>query len=80
MSTAVLVGTSALVITPQALAQTSDDELDRVEVEEIIVTGSRIKRAGVDTFRIRNGQARLTLSGPVRTRGFSIGCSGRTMH
>lgn len=39
MSTAVLVGTSALVITPQALAQTSDDELDRVEVEEIIVTG-----------------------------------------
>jgi len=50
MSTAVLIGTSALVTTPQALAQTSDDELDRVEVEEIIVTGSRIKRAGVDTF------------------------------
>ncbi len=50
MSTAVLIGTSALAITPQALAQTSDDDLGSVEVEEIIVTGSRIKRAGVDTF------------------------------
>ena len=46
-----LIGASALAITPQSFAQqTSDDELDSVEVEEIIVTGSRIKRAGVDTF------------------------------
>ena len=51
VSAAVLIGASALAITPQAFAQqTGDDELDTVEVEEIIVTGSRIKRAGVDTF------------------------------
>ena len=47
-----LIGTSALAVTPQAFAQdeTPDDELANVEIEEIIVTGSRIKRAGVDTF------------------------------
>lgn len=50
MGTAVLIGASTLAITPQAFAQTSDDDLDSVEVEEIIVTGSRIKRVGVDTF------------------------------
>ena len=50
MSASVLIGASTLALTPQAFAQTEDDELDSVEVEEIIVTGSRIKRAGVDTF------------------------------
>ena len=50
MSAGVLIGSSTLALTPQAFAQTSDEDLDSVEVEEIVVTGSRIKRAGVDTF------------------------------
>ena len=50
MSAGVLVGSSTLALTPQVFAQTSDEDLDSVEVEEIVVTGSRIKRAGVDTF------------------------------
>jgi len=51
VSVAMLIGTSALSMSPRAFAQqTGDDELDSVEIEEIIVTGSRIKRAGVDTF------------------------------
>jgi iron complex outermembrane receptor protein len=43
MGTGVLIWTSALAFTPQALAQEGADQ----EVEEITVTGSRIKR---DTF------------------------------
>ncbi len=51
MSTSVLIGASTLAFAPLAFAQEEDaDDLDEVEVEEIIVTGSRIKRAGVDTF------------------------------
>ena len=50
MSAGVLIGSSTLALTPQVFAQTSDEDLDSVEVEEIVVTGSRIKRAGVDTF------------------------------
>ena len=50
MSTSVLIGATTLAFTPLALAQDdAADELDEVELEEIIVTGSRIKRAGVDT-------------------------------
>ena len=48
-----VIGSSALAFAPQVFAQeaqTSDEELGSVEIEEIIVTGSRIKRAGVDTF------------------------------
>ncbi|NIO41893.1 MAG: TonB-dependent receptor plug domain-containing protein, partial [Burkholderiales bacterium] len=44
---AVLVGSSTFMFVPQALAQEGGSDAD---VEEIIVTGSRIKRAGVDTF------------------------------
>jgi len=51
MSTSVLIGASTLAFAPLAFAQEEDaDDLDEVELEEIIVTGSRIKRAGVDTF------------------------------
>jgi len=53
MGTGVLIGAFALVFTPQAFAQDEDedeDDLNSVVVEEIVVTGSRIKRAGVDTF------------------------------
>ena len=47
MSTAVLIGASTLAFTPLASAQ--EDGADEVRIEEITVTGSRIKRAGVDT-------------------------------
>lgn len=51
MGTGVLIGASALAFTPQAFAQDEGaDELEDVEIEEITVTGSRIKRVGVDTF------------------------------
>lgn len=51
VSTGVLAGSLALAISPQLLAQEmSDEDLDSVEIEEITVTGSRIKRVGVDTF------------------------------
>lgn len=51
MGTSVLIGASALAFTPQAFAQNnSADDLDDVEIEEVTVTGSRIKRAGIDTF------------------------------
>jgi len=51
ISVGVLIGASALAFTPQAFAQDDDaDDADSVEVEEITVTGSRIKRAGIDTF------------------------------
>ena len=51
VSTGVLIGTFALVFAPQAFAQEQDDAADEEEViEEIITTGSRIKRAGIGTF------------------------------
>jgi len=50
MGTGVLVGASALAYMPQAFAQDNPDDVDDVQIEEITVTGSRIKRAGVDTF------------------------------
>jgi outer membrane receptor protein involved in Fe transport len=50
MSTGVLVWASALAFTPQAFAQQEEVESQDPVIEEIITTGSRIKRAGVDTF------------------------------
>lgn len=52
MGTSVFIGASVLAFTPpQAFAQdNSADDLDDVEIEEVVVTGSRIKRAGIDTF------------------------------
>ena len=51
MSIGVLIGASGLAFTPQAFAQAEDEEDEAaIEIEEIITTGSRIKRAGVDTF------------------------------
>ena len=51
ISIGVLMGTFALAFAPQAFAQEQDDAADEEEViEEIITTGSRIKRAGIDTF------------------------------
>ena len=50
MGTGVLIGASALAFTPQAYAQDNSDDLDNVEIEEVTVTGSRIKRVGIDTF------------------------------
>ena len=49
VSTSVLIGATTLAFTPLAFAQDADDQ-EEVEIEEITVTGSRIKRAGVDTF------------------------------
>ena len=49
VSTGVLIG--AFAFAPQAMAQDeATDAVDEVEIEEITVTGTRIKRAGVDTF------------------------------
>lgn len=51
MGTGVLIGSFALAFTSQVLAQDdSANNLDDEDVEEITVTGSRIKRAGIDTF------------------------------
>ena len=51
MSVGVLIGTFSLAFTPQAFAQEEEEEDEAtIEIEEIITTGSRIKRAGVDTF------------------------------
>ncbi len=52
LSTVVLIGMSALGFAPQAIAQgDASDATDEEEViEEIVTTGSRIARAGVDTF------------------------------
>jgi outer membrane receptor protein involved in Fe transport len=51
ISTGVLITTFVLAFAPQAFAQEQDDAADEEEViEEIITTGSRIKRAGIDTF------------------------------
>ena len=51
MSVGVLIGTFSLAFTPQAFAQEEEEEEEAaIEIEEIITTGSRIKRAGVDTF------------------------------
>ena len=48
MSTSVLVGAATLAFTPLAFAQEEGAD-DQEEIEEITVTGSRIKRAGIDT-------------------------------
>ena len=53
IGTGVFIGFSSFAFTSQALAQEDDDTadaLDSIEIEEITVTGTRIKRAGVDTF------------------------------
>ncbi len=50
MSAGVLIGASALMYMPQAFAQEEEEAQEAEILEEIITTGSRIKRAGVDTF------------------------------
>ena len=49
LSAVMLIGMSALGFAPQALAQDAADSEDSQEIEEIIVTGSRLVRTGFDT-------------------------------